>query len=125
MDGIVLCGIRNLRVWLGPLPTWICVLHGQISHMIVFEFSFFMFFIISLARFMFICIWKRMREMNDDLIVKIALNCSVFLSVWTGLTDFTLIGGRNIRLCSGDFSNSSMKMDWHEMTKPKIRDLPR
>jgi hypothetical protein len=74
---------------------------------------------------MFICVWKGMRQLNDDLIVKIAFNCSVFLSIWMSLTDFTLEGGKNGQLCSGEFSNSLMTMDWHEITKPKTRDLPR
>ena len=66
--GVVLCGIRNLRVWFGPLPTWICYLHVQFTQILIFEFVLFMVFYITLTRFLFICIWRCMREMNDDLI---------------------------------------------------------
>ena len=118
--GIVLCGIRNLRVWFGPLPTWLCYLHVQLTQIIVFKFSLFIFFSISLTRFMFICVWKRMREMNDDLIVRILVNSSIFLSVWMTINNESQISTRGDEFCSGDFQNSSTAMDWQEINKPKI-----
>ena len=122
--GIVVCGVRNIRVWLGPLPTAVCQTHSLFTKMTL-TFCVLVVVMITWTRFMFICVWKGMRELNDDLIVKIAFNCSVFLSIWMSLTDFTLEGGKNGQLCSGEFSNSVMTMDWHEITKPKSRDLPR
>ncbi len=126
--GIVVCGIRNLRVWFGPLPTSLCYLYGLLTNIIIFKFSFFMVFLISLTRFMFICVWKRMKQMNDDLIVRIAVISSTFLSICLSLTHwFIQKETRHHQLCSGDFSNRSMTMDWQEITKPKITmlDFPR
>ena len=74
---------------------------------------------------MFICVWRRMRQMNDDLIVTIAVNCSTFLSIWMTFTDFTQDETRNEKLCSGDFFSASRTMDWQKITRPKTTDLPR
>ena len=37
-------------------------------------------------KFMFICIWKRMRDMNDQLIARIILIWAIFISIWLSLT---------------------------------------
>ena len=123
--GVVLCGIRNLRVWFGPLPSWICYLHVQFTQILIFEFVLFMVFYITLTRFLFICIWRRMREMNDDLIVAILVNCSMFLSMWATFTDLTREEIRTEKLCLGDFFTSDGEMDWQEITKPKRTELPK
>ena len=47
--------------------TWCCIL---LAHFI------------TLTKFVYICVWKRMRQMNDDLIVQILINWTVFLSLW-------------------------------------------
>ena len=41
---------------------------------------------IALTKFMFICVWKRMPAMNDDLLARIALIQAFFISVLVGLT---------------------------------------
>ena len=61
-----------------------------------------------------------MRIMNDDFIVRILVNSSIFLSVWMTLANFSHIGTRTEQICSGDFQNSSTAMDWQEINKPKI-----
>ena len=67
-----------------------------------------------------------MRQMNDDLIVRIAVITSTFLGIWMGLTQLIVQNGTKAeQLCIGDFSDSSMTMDWQEMTKPKVTDLAR
>ena len=43
-------------------------------------------FSISCLKFMFVCIWKRMREMNDKLIARIILRWAIFISIWFPLT---------------------------------------
>ena len=35
---------------------------------------------------MFVCIWKRMRVMNDNLIARIILRWAIFISIWVPLT---------------------------------------
>ena len=41
---------------------------------------------ITKTKFMFICVWKRMPAMNDDLLARIALIEAFFISVFVGLT---------------------------------------
>ena len=43
-------------------------------------------FSICCIKFMFICIWKRMRDMNDQLIARIILRWAIFVSIWLPLT---------------------------------------
>ena len=43
-------------------------------------------FPICFMKFMFICIWKRMRDMNDQLIARIILRWAIFISIWLSLT---------------------------------------
>ena len=43
-------------------------------------------FSICCIKFMFICIWKRMRDMNDKLIARIILRWAIFFSIWLPLT---------------------------------------
>ena len=64
--------------------------------------------------------------MNDDLIVRISVNCSTVLSFWMALTDFNRKGTtRSEEICSGYFSESSITMNWEEMNQPNRTDLPR
>ena len=43
---------------------------------------------VTITRFMFICVWKSMRTMNDDLMVRIAINLAVLSSIVMGLLKF-------------------------------------
>ena len=81
MIGNLICVIRHLRVWFGPLPFAICHFESLFSK-IFFLHTILILFMITLTKFMFICVWKRMRQMNDDLIVRLALNWTIFLSIW-------------------------------------------
>ena len=40
---------------------------------------------VTITKFMFICVWKSMRTMNDDLMVRIAVNQALLLSSIIGL----------------------------------------
>ena len=40
---------------------------------------------VTLTKFMFICVWKSMRPINDDLIVRIAVNQALLCSIIIGL----------------------------------------
>ena len=77
---IVICGIRVLRVSYGPLPIFLCNTAGffngcaiLFAALTVTQYTF--------ARFMFVCVWKRMRQMDDALIVRIATIQAIVLSV--------------------------------------------
>ena len=70
---------------------------------------------ITITKFMFIVVWKSMREMNDDLLGKIVKRAIIFLSAY-----FTLIGPplkktQNLAFCTGNFDdiNDGKEWQWH------------
>ena len=77
---IVIYGIVVLRVCYGPLPIFLC-------NIAVFLSGFAILFVAitvtmyTFTRFMFVCIWKRMRQMDDNLIVGIATIQAIVLSL--------------------------------------------
>ena len=123
--GILVCGIRNCRVWYGPLPLLICQILDFLTTMIIFNYTIFMLFLITLARFMFLIVWKRMRVMNDNLVVKIAMIWAIFMSIWSA---FTLFINRSVnkrgQMCSGIFSDDKMIKDWQTLVQPKPKNVP-
>ena len=56
---------------------------------------------ITLTRFMFICVWRRMRQMNDNLLAKIIFREIVILSFFFSLTNIR--GSQDQYLCTGLF----------------------
>jgi hypothetical protein len=50
------------------------------------EFALFIILAITVTRFMFICVWKSMRDINDNLLSRFILNLAVFLSLFFTLT---------------------------------------
>ena len=46
----------------------------------------FLILAISITKFMFICVWKSIRQMNDDLLSRFVLNLVVFLGLFFSLT---------------------------------------
>ena len=96
--------MRNLRVWFGPLPLAICQIQGYFTFILVFNFCLLIVFTITLLKFMFICVWKRMREMNDDLIARIIVIWAIFISIWFSTLKMVLegpIGVESMHLCTG------------------------
>ena len=86
----VICGITVLRVSYGPLNTFLCDIVGFLN---IFAL---MYIAMTMAthtftRFMLVCIWKRMRQMDDNLIVRIATIQAIVMSLFfTGATWFQL-----------------------------------
>ena len=69
-------------------------------------------FFVSLAKFMYICVWKHMRDMNDDLIVTILVRTSVFISIWVSATGFNhRKGAKAHALCTGIFNDHEQIMN--------------
>ena len=59
---------------------------------------------IALTKFMFICVWKSMPAMNDDLLVRIALFQAVFFSVlFSSTASFVVTGNTTHMLLSAVF----------------------
>ena len=73
-------GATLVRAWYGPLPAEFCFL-VQILQMNIAFITVFIFTSIVGLRFMFICVWKRMRQMDDDLIVGVATIQAIVMSL--------------------------------------------
>ena len=74
-------GLSVLRVCFGPLPIFLCNIAAFLSGFVI------LFVAITIAmytftRFMFVCIWKRMRQMDDNLIVRIATIQAIVMSIF-------------------------------------------
>ena len=109
--GIVICGIKSSRIWFGPLPLKICQFQHWASQIMIWYFLLTLFFI-YLAKFMYICVWKHMRDTNDDLIVMISVRTAVFISVWVSTTGFSdKMGGSIDAMCTGIFNDHNQIMD--------------
>ena len=77
---IVIYGLTVLRVCYGPLPIFLCNIVGFLK-VCCNLFGAITIAIYTLTRFMFVCIWKRMRQMDDNLIVGIATIQAIFMSL--------------------------------------------
>ena len=76
--GIVICGMRNLRVWYGPLPELVCIAQAKMTQA-VSTCAVVGAVMIIITRFVFICVWRSMRSMDDNLLKRIALNEIILL----------------------------------------------
>ena len=101
--GIIVCGITSFRIWFGPLPEEICHFQAWAAKVVLW-YSIFTWFFISLSKFMYICVWKHMRDMNDDLIVTFLVRIAVLISVWVATTGFSNRKGSSTEsICTGIF----------------------
>ena len=82
----ILNGVGDMiRTWYGPLSITSCklimIIRGTGALMTCFIFTAIVTF-----KFMFICVWKSMRQMNDNLLALVMFNISLFLSLFFCLT---------------------------------------
>jgi heme/copper-type cytochrome/quinol oxidase subunit 2 len=117
--GIIVCGIKSFRIWFGPLPYEIC--HFQLwFSVVVLWYTLLSLFFISLAKFMYICVWKHMRDMNDNLIVTFVVRKSVFISIWVSTTGFSQTKSFSTQaICTDVFNDHDQIMD-PELTPDKL-----
>ena len=73
-------GLTVLRVCYGSLPVFLCNIAGFLKGCAVI-FGVIIIATYTFTRFMFVCIWKRMRLMDDNLIVTIATTQAIFMSL--------------------------------------------
>ena len=71
---------------------------------------------VSLAKFMYICVWKHMRDMNDDLIVTFLVRIAVFISIWVPTTRFSSFHNSKsqssgVSMCTGIFNDHDQIMN--------------
>ena len=77
---VVISGLRVLRVCYGPLPIFLCNISGFLNAFALL-FAAITVVMITFTRFMFVCIWKRMRQMDDNLLVRIATIQAIVMSL--------------------------------------------
>ena len=107
MYALVVGGIRSARIWFGPLPSEICFVQAAATNVMVWYCLLTIFFM-SFFKFLYICVWKHMREMNDDLLVTFIIRLSIFISIWVPTTGFVTTGDS---FCTGIFYNYNQIMD--------------
>ena len=89
----------------------VCYFQACVSKFVIWYCLLTLFFV-SLAKFMYICVWKHMRDMNDDLIVTILVRTSVMISVWVSTTGFNhRKGAKAYALCTGIFDDHEQIMN--------------
>ena len=66
----------------------------------------------SLFKFLYICVWKYMRDMNDDLLVTFIVRTAIFISVWVPTTGFSTRKGSSAEaFCTGIFTDQDQIMN--------------
>ena len=111
MYGIVVGGIRTIRILFGPLPYEICLLQGRATEFLIWYCLLTIFFT-SFFKFMYICVWKHMRDMNDDLIVTFIIRLAIFISIWVPATGFeNRKENSRERFCTGIFNHQTQIMN--------------
>ena len=114
MYGLVVGGIRGARIWFGPLPSEICYIQLWATNVMVWYCVLTIFFV-SFFKFLYICVWKHMRDMNDDLLVTFIVRLSIFISIWVHTTGFVNRKGNLFEgFCTGIFN------DHNEILDPQI-----
>ena len=86
-------GLTVLRVSYGPLPIFFCNIAIFLNKCAIL-FSVIIVAMYTFARFMFVCIWKRMRQMDDNLIVRIAMIQAIVMSLLFTAVSLLQINGQ-------------------------------
>ena len=90
---IVIYGLSVLRVCYGHLHIFFCNIYIFLNGFSIL-FSVITVAMYTFSRFMFVCIWKRMRQMDDNLIVRIATNQAIFMSLLFTAVSWLQINGQ-------------------------------
>ena len=111
MYGVVVGGIRTARILFGPLPLEICLIQGRVTDFLIWVCLLTMFSV-TFFKFLYICVWKHMRDMNDNLIVTFIIRLSIFVSVWVPTTGFVnRKGSSGEGFCTGIFNDHDQVMN--------------
>ena len=111
MYGLVVGGIKGARIWFGPLPSEICYIQLWATNVMIWYCVLTIFFM-SFFKFLYICVWKHMRDMNDDLLVTFIVRLSIFISIWVHTTGFVnRKGSSGEGFCTGIFNDHDQVMN--------------
>ena len=104
---IVVYGLAVLRVCYGHLPIFLCNIFGFLKGYSIL-FAAITIAMYTFTRFMFVCIWKRMRQMDDDLIVRIATIQAIVVSLLFTAATMLKIQGQGMGLQVSFFCQSEL-----------------
>ena len=86
---IYVCGFKTLRVLIGHDEILFPMIQNLVR-MAITIYWILITFLIMLNKFMYICIWKRMRQMDDDLIVRISTTWATFMGWYIRLVNIPI-----------------------------------
>ena len=83
MYGTLVCGLKTLRVLLGSDEVLFSLLSVEsfLMHFLIW-YSLILTLSMVFMKFMYICVWKSMRQIDDELLVRIAIINAIFQSLW-------------------------------------------
>ena len=67
-------------MWVGPLPYHFCRITITIRMVLINTFIFILLSIV-ITKFMYICVWKTLRNSIDELLTKIVIRCSFTIAL--------------------------------------------
>ena len=79
--------IDILMIWIGPLPRWLCDFN-IIVRCATFASCLSILATLSLIKFLFLCIYERIPEINEDFWAKVIIRVAVFVSVSVSASKF-------------------------------------
>ena len=86
MYGIIVCGLKTLRVLLGSdeVPHVLLSMESLLEHLLIW-YSLILILSMVFMKFMYICVWKSMRQIDDELLVRIVIINAIFQSLWLNI----------------------------------------
>ena len=90
-------GLSVLRVCYGPLPIFLCNIAVFLGGFAIL-FAAITVAMYTFTRFMFVCIWKRMKQMDDNLIVRIATIQAIVMSLLFSAATWLKVHGQGMGL---------------------------
>ena len=66
---IVVPGVDLIRIWVGPLPSYVCTLAIMAKN--YFISIIFVYTSLTVMKFVFVCVLKRIPQMDDDYIANV------------------------------------------------------
>ena len=86
MYGIIVCGLKTLRVLLesDEVPHVLLSMESLLEHLLIW-YSLILILSMVFMKFMYICVWKSMRQIDDELLVRIVMINAIFQSLWLNI----------------------------------------
>ena len=86
MYGTIVCGLKTLRVLFGSdeAPHGLLSTESLLQSLLIW-YSLILILSMVFMKFMYICVWKSIRQMNDELLVRIVIINAIFQSLWLNI----------------------------------------